>query len=138
MVVVINTDNEADLVYRSSDNPINFTVANGTGIEKGTLLKMTDPLTAAKSDGANDAIAGIAAAEKIANDGRTSLAVHRRGVFRMVASGAIATGQPVCSAGVTNMVKYIATASVSGAQVIGHAMQTFSDQEEGLIQLQLA
>ena len=53
--------------------PVSFTCADGTGIEKGTLLKLTDPMTAIATSGAGDAIAGVAAAEKIANDGNTKI-----------------------------------------------------------------
>jgi len=52
--------------------PVPFTCADGAGIEKGTLLKLTDPMTVALSDGAADIIAGISAEEKIANDGGKS------------------------------------------------------------------
>lgn len=45
--------------------PIPFTVANGTGIEKGAVLKLTDPMTAIITSGDEDQIAGIAAEEKI-------------------------------------------------------------------------
>lgn len=118
---------EAALRDRLAD-PIDFTVADGTGIEKGTLLKLTDPRTAIASSGANDAIAGIAAREKIASDGRTQLAVFRKGIFDMNASGAITVGQPVVSAGAFNQVK-VAVNNVSGAAVIGHALETAADQE---------
>ena len=45
--------------------PIPFTVADGTGIEKGAVLKLTDPMTAATTTGDTDACAGIAAAAKL-------------------------------------------------------------------------
>jgi len=129
MVVVQNTDNEANLRDRLAD-PVDFTVADGTQILKGTLLKLTDPRTAIKSSGAADMLAGIAARDKIANDGRTQLAVYRRGIFDMVASGAITVGFPVMSAGVTNMVKLASPdGSISGAAILGIALETASDQE---------
>ena len=51
-----------------------YTVADGTGIEKGALLALTDPRTAILASSAAQPLAGIAAREKIANDGRTRLA----------------------------------------------------------------
>lgn len=111
-----------------------FTVADGTGIEKGTLLKLTDPRTAIKSSGAGDVIAGIAAREKIASDGRTRLAVCRRGDFDMYASGAIPVGVPVISAGHDNYVKE-AGSGYSGASIIGYALETASTGE--LIQVRV-
>ena len=41
--------------------PIPFTVADGAGIEKGTLLTMSDPMTAAACTTDNAIIAGVAA-----------------------------------------------------------------------------
>lgn len=122
--------NEAVLRYRKS-HPVDFTVADGAGIEKGTLLKVTDPRTAAAADGAADVIAGIAAREKIASDGRTQLAVYRDGVFDMVASGAITIGSAVCSSETgSNFVKTaVGVVAASGAAMIGHALETAADGE---------
>jgi len=119
--------NEAVLRDRISE-PLDFTVADGTGIEKGTLLKLTDARTAIASTAAGDVIAGIAAREKIANDGRTRLAVFREGIFDMKASGAITVGHVVYSAGAVNEVK-VAPATASGASIIGYALETASDAE---------
>jgi hypothetical protein len=122
--------NEAELRDRL-ENPIDFTVADGTGIEKGALLKITDPRTASLADAVAAQIAGIAAREKVASDGRTRLAVFRRGVFDMVASGAIVVGQAVQSAYSAAFPNTVMTAAVtsSGACVIGHALETASDAE---------
>lgn len=130
--------NEWILAYRQEE-PIDFIVADGTGIEKGALLKLTDPLTAIISSTAGEVIAGIAAAEKIANDGRTRLAVYRKGIFHANASGAAAVGAPIMSAGNANNEFKLAvgTGSVSGAAVIGHTLETFSDDETGLVQLDI-
>lgn len=122
--------NEA-AIREMSSNPldtIDFTVADGTGIEKGTLLKLTDPRTASASDTEGEALAGIAAREKVASDGRTRLAVHRRGIFDMYASGAIVVGHAVISAGVANEVKS-APVTASGASILGRALETATDQE---------
>jgi len=72
--------NEATLFWEV-ELPIPFTVADGAGIEKGTLLKITTDMTAAAADGAGDALAGIAAEEKISGDGKVKLGVYRRGIF---------------------------------------------------------
>lgn len=110
------------------DKPLDFTVADGTSITKGTLCKLTDPRTAIAVSAAADPIAGIAAADKIASDARTRLGMYRRGVFDMVASGAIPIGSAVQAAGVLNEVKTAAPTS-SGATIIGYALETASDLE---------
>lgn len=118
--------NEATLLTRLA-HPIHFTVADGTGIEKGTILKLTDPWTASASDGIGDAIAGIAAAEKIASDGKISLAAYREGIFRTYLSGACTVGDPLCSAGLNSV--QVPVAALSGAQVLGIAGETGTNGE---------
>lgn len=118
---------EAQIRDRLAD-PIDFTVADGTGIEKGTLLKLTDPRTAIASSAQADAIAGIAAREKVASDGRTRLSVYTKGIFDMYASGAITVGHAVESAGADNHV-IAAAATSSGASIVGYALETAADDE---------
>lgn len=123
------------------ENPIDFTVADGTGIEKGTLLKLTDPRTAIISTASGDPCAGIAAVEKVASDGSTRLSVYKRGIFDMTASGAITAGNYVGSAADTNYPNTVmftaGAAKFSGAAVIGYALETASDGEVVQIQLTL-
>ena len=123
--------NEA-VIKEGGYDSYNFIVADGTGIEKGALLKITDPRTAALSDGTADVIAGIAAREKIANDGVTRLAVIRNNcIADMVASGAVTVGDNVIAA-TTNSENEIKTAVgtvASGSKVIGQALETATDGE---------
>ena len=91
--------NEATLRYANSDGSGNilqdYTVSGAVAITKGAILKMTDPRTAVLADGDGDVCAGIAARDKVANDGRTRLSVYRQGDFDVIASGAIPIGYPV-------------------------------------------
>ena len=109
------------------EDPIDFKVADGTAIPKGTLCKLTDPRTAIAASGAGDMIAGIAARDKIESDGRTQLACFRRGIFDMEADGTIAIGAPVMADGTDSTV--ISATGVSGAAVIGHALEAAVDGE---------
>lgn len=118
-------------------DPVRYTVANGTGIEKGTLLKLTDPRTAIANSGNNDDLAGIAAAEKVANDGSTSLAVYTNGIFDMKASGAITVGQPVRSSSTANHVAVALNDTASGAKVLGYALETATDGEVIAVRVKL-
>ena len=120
--------NELTLVHEL-ELPIPFTCADGTGIEKGALLKLTDPMTVALADGAADMIAGVAAQEKIANDGRTSIAVYLRGVFNAVADGAITAGAGVMADGTNPNELITATAAADAAAVCGIALETAADGE---------
>ena len=119
--------NEAILRDRI-DEPLNFTVSDSTAVVKGSLMKLTDPRTAIISSASADPIAGIAAHDKVASDGITSIGVFRRGIFDMVASGAVPVGSAVQSAGVLNEVKVAALTS-SGATIVGYALETASDVE---------
>ena len=113
------------------EEPIDFTVADGTAILKGALLTMTDPRTAIATTAAAAKIAGIAATDKIASDGRTRLGVFRKGIFDMAACGAIALGNSVVAVNHDNYVKagIGVLGANSGATIIGHALETASDAE---------
>lgn len=78
--------NEAVLRKKFSD-PVDFTCADGTGIEKGTLLKWSGDNTVAAATADGDMFAGVAAHEKIASDGRTQIGVYLDGIFDMTVDG---------------------------------------------------
>ncbi len=127
--------NEATLIYET-DLPIPFTVADAAGIEKGTLLKMTDPMTAAAATADNDVFCGVAASEKIANDGRTKLPVYRSGIFKMVieAGNSTTVGQDVVIKG-TNTIGTYTTLDDEKGYVVGQALETGGAGESVLVQL---
>jgi len=114
--------------------PVSFTVANATGIEKGTVLKLTDDMTAIANDTLGASVAGIAAAEKIASNGNTHLGVYRHGVFRMTASGSITQGDPVC---MTNSVapNRVEKATTNEEDLLGTALCGAGDGETLLVEL---
>ena len=117
--------------------PIMMTVADGVGIEKGAILKLTDPMTCAVADGDADIIAGIAAAEKIANDGVVSLAVYRGGFFKGLAGGAVTVGSQImtyASTGATNELIDGTNAAV-GSKGLGLSMEAADDTHTLLFEL---
>jgi hypothetical protein len=103
---------EAILMFET-DLPIGFTISNTTGIEKGTVLKLTDPMTAIVTSGDEDPIAGIAAEEKIANDGKTKLGVYRRGIFKAYVSAQVTIGQALAIGATPNELKPADATSVN-------------------------
>lgn len=125
--------NEAVLIYET-EVPIPFIVADGTGVEMGTILKMADPMTASAASGNNDVIAGIAAHEKIASDGVTKLGVYRGGIFRVTASGSVAVGNALVVSGPTanNLVE---AGAVNDENVLGIALETATNGETFLMEL---
>lgn len=88
--------NEA-VILTELEPAVGFTVADGTGIEKGTHLKLTDPMTAIITSGAANMFAGIAAEEKVSGDGKTKLGVYLRGIFKGTAGGTITAGDIIQS-----------------------------------------
>lgn len=122
--------------------PINMTVANTPGIEKGTVLTLVDPFTASGSAAADDAIvAGIAYNEKIASDGVTKLAVLRGpgDILKATASGSIAVGDPVGTEGDTanTLHSIAAVANLSGSKRLGYSLETATNSETFLYELNI-
>lgn len=108
-----------------------MTCADGTGIEKGALLTLSDPNTASAAT-ADGYCAGIAQSEKIANDGMTSIGVYREGIFLLTCSAAITAGQAVAMTGSGNKVKP-ATAADKGSKVLGIALETTASNGDTLL-----
>ena len=111
--------------------PVSMTCANGTGIEKGAVLTLSDPNTAAMSIAANDFVAGIAYTEKIANDGNPFISVlcGPGDELRAVASGSVSIGDPLVTAIATGNNTLasgvnLAAASLSGSIIIGYSKET--------------
>lgn len=104
-----------------------FTVADGTTILKGTILAMTDPRTAIATSSTGQVIAGIASMDKLASDGSTEISVYTEGDFDLNASGAITVGAPIYALAYNEVA--LAPLSASGAQIIGYALETATDNE---------
>ena len=110
-----------------------FTVADGTGIEKGALLKGTDPRTAIISSAAGDVLAGIAAVEKVASDGQTRISVLRNNaIVAAYASGDIIVGNPIVAADTSLFPNFVKTAvaTASGDVILGTALETAANGEQ--------
>lgn len=127
--------NECTL-HIETEVPVGFTCANGTGIEKGAILKLTDPMTVALADGDGDIVAGIAAEEKIASDGKTKIAVYRRGIFRGFAgTGGVTVGAAIDTDASTSDSNELADAPVNGENIVGRALETATSGQSFLFEL---
>ena len=110
--------------------PTSFTVADGTGIEKGAVLKFADPATASTSDGDTDVVAGIAAAEKIASNGQTKLSVHRSGKWKGTAGVAgVTAGMAIITDSSTSSANRLVVADVNSEHIVGFALETATSGE---------
>ena len=108
--------------------PIAFKVADGAAIEKGAILKLTESMTAIINSGSGDKIAGIAAEEKIANDGKVTIPVYMGGIFKGVAGASAVIGEDLMISGTVN--KIIASTGVVGASQLGYALEAPSGDNQ--------
>lgn len=126
--------NEATWIEDSGNTltgmPISYTVANGTAISKGTILIISsDPRTALASSGINQVFAGIANADKEANDGATRIGANTFGVYdlTMCAGGAGSTGLvgDLVELSGANLIRTVQARGVSGSEFISGAKFAF-------------
>ena len=112
-------------------DPVEYTVAEATGIEKGTIMELEDPRTMKKVSGAGVVIAGIAASEKVAGDGSTTLAVYTNGIFdlKTAAAGTATLGSFVRAAAADNTITVATTLDNETGKAIGKALETGGNAE---------
>lgn len=123
--------NEATIIELSGMNPINFTVADGTSISKGTLCKLSGDHTASASSAA-DVFAGIAAADKVANDGSTTLALYTPGqgnIFDLTNATSAITLGGICSLSGANLIKQALEAEMVTGAVVGKVLEAAATSE---------
>lgn len=120
--------NEATLLVQT-ELPIQMVCANATGIAKGCLLKLSDENLVAAHAGDEDVFGGIAAEEKIANDGKTKIAVYRGGIFLMYTSAGVTAGQVVALSATANKVK-TSDATCVGGKTVGITFATAAGADE--------
>lgn len=109
------------------------TVADGTGIAIGTIMKLTDPNTVEASSASNDPFGGIAWEEKTASDGITEIVVAMNGVWDMKATtAAIGIGVP-CAIGGANLIRAAIEADTVLGDILGRAEETFGNDEVGRV-----
>ena len=124
------------LVYEQAV-PVPMICVDGTGIEKGTLLSLADGMIVAASAGDADVIAGVAAEEKIANDGKTKIGVYMRGIFKATCGGTCTAGVGLMSYSSTGDANDVinGTNAAVGYKCLGTALDTGTDGETILVEL---
>ena len=127
--------NEASIIQLlgNGGDPVEYTVADGTGIAKGTIMKFSsDPRTIAASSADGDFIAGIAASEKVASDGSTTLAVYTNGIFDIActaSTGSAVLGAPVKVTGANTIAPADDDTIENSSEAFGVALETGSASE---------
>ena len=79
--------------------------------------------------------AGIAQSEKIANDGTTTIAVYRGGIFEMTLNGTCTAGDPLVTDSSTGGSNKVALAATNEEHVIGYALETGTNGERILVEI---
>lgn len=122
--------NESVLVQQLQDRLPECTVANATGIEKGTLLKLSDPHTGVACSADGDLFLGILAREKVASDGQTRMPYWTYGIFDIKDSGAGVTAGDFLKINGANLVATADDDQIEKhSEVVGMALQTAAANE---------
>lgn len=124
---------------------LQYTVGDASAVEKGAILWFSDPRTLSGSSIATAAlqpIAGIASAEKVASDGSTRLGVYTNGVFDLKCDSVVTinAGDYVTLTGqnlITNISAAGGNSYLSGARVLGYALETASASEVIAVRVKL-
>ncbi len=120
---------EAKLIYEL-EPMVPFDCAEATTIEKGSFVKITDENIVAITDGDTDAIIGITGEEKKGGDGRTSVGVYLRGVFKVFVGAAGATvGLAAISDTGTGAANELVNADINSENIVGRFLGTATDTQ---------
>lgn len=116
-------------------DPVEFIVATGTAIPKGSLMVFdSSPQTAKISAADGDFFCGIAAIEKTATDGVTVMPCITHCVADMVAgTGATTVGQPLKISGVNLTIDADDDTIANSQEVVGLSLETVADGASGAV-----
>jgi len=134
--------NEAIIVelLGNKGDPLRFTIDNTTAVPKGTVMELTDPRTCVVASGAGVVIAGIAAAEKVANDGQTSIALYQNVIIILptISGGSATLGSYVrAAAASTNEITVATTLDHETGKTIGKSLETSGASTNTMIKVRL-
>ena len=116
--------------------PIQMTCSESTAIPKGTILQLTDPFTVSAGTGADMEFGGIAAEEKIASDGKTTVAVYRDGYFKVeCGTNGTTAGLPQVYDDGANELTDAAAGDAELGLIFGVALETATNGEFFLLEL---
>lgn len=117
-------------------DPIEYTCLDNTGILKGTVMELEDLRTVKKVSAADKPLAGIAAAEKVADDGSTTIAVYTNCIVLAVceSEGATVGHSQVANTNDNKLADYDTLDNETG-DVIGYALETATTGETYLVRI---
>ena len=130
--------NELAIVELLGDkgDPIEYTCLDNTDVAKGTVMELEDLRTVKKVSAANKPLAGVAAHEKVANDGATTISVYTNGIFKATCeSEGTTVGCHQVANDNTNMLADFDTLDNETGDVIGYALETATSGQTFLVRV---
>ena len=117
-------------------DPVRYTCADGTGIPKGTVMELTTPRTVKAVSAVDKPLVGIAAEEKVASDGQTSIAVYTNGIFQLkCATTQCEIGDQVSAAAGDNTIVLMTTLDMEKGWTLGYALETIAIGATGMVRV---
>jgi len=117
-------------------DPIRYTCDDTIAIAKGSVMELTSPRTVIQSTLVDKPIAGIAASEKVANDGQTSIAVYTNGIFQMkCATTQCEIGDCVSANAADNNITLSSSLDREMGWDVGTAMETIAIGATGMVKI---
>ena len=107
---------------------VDFTISDNASVNKGDLMFVTDGMVASGSHATTkgSAFAGIAAADKEASDGATTIGLWTKGIFDIVTgAGGVKVGEVMILSGANAVTSGASVVSASAlSQKVGICMDT--------------
>ena len=121
----------------NAGDPIEYTCLDNTAIAKGTVMELEDLRTVKKVSADNKPLAGIAAHEKVADDGATKIAVLTNCIVKAIAESTAATvGHSQVAHDNTNMLADHDTLDDETGDVIGYALESAASGDSYLVRVE--
>lgn len=130
--------NEAIIVELLGDqgDPVRYTCDETIAVAKGTVMELTTPRTVKKASAVDTPLVGIAAEEKVADDGITNISVYTNGIFQLkCATTQCEIGDQVSLAAADNTIALMTTLDMEKGWTLGYAIETIGVGATGMVRI---
>ena len=117
--------------------PIRYSVADALAVPKGSLMELDSDRTLIIHSGADEPIVGIAAHEKVALDGATTMSVYTDGIFDITAAagGVTALGALCAGSATVNMITAADGDDILQSSDVGFCMEAHANNEVAAVRI---
>jgi len=135
--MVFTMANEAVIIELfNGGDPITYTCNEGIGIEKGTIMELSGDRTVIANTNDNAPLVGIAAAEKVASDGATTIPVYTNGIFDCLTdAGTDNAGAVLANSATENTLQTGDAADLLANSFLGFTLETAGNAEVAAIRV---